>query len=366
VADGTPDWPQIVEWARQAGFPLASAVPVEVPPEARVRLESWLARGRHGSLSYMAAGAQQRLDPRTWLPWARSLLSVALPYNTSREGSEAWRDRGRMWVSRYAWGRDYHKVLGKRLSGLARRIELSGARARVCVDTSPLAERAYAVRAGLGFVGKNALLVHPEWGSYLFLGEILTDLSPPDFCPAPLSPGCENCDQCLRACPTGALRGPGDLDAGRCISAWTVERCGGRSHRPDLHGNLFGCDRCQEACPYNRGAPLTADPSFAPRPPWFAPRPGEILGLSGEEWERLTRGMVLRRAGYAKLLGNASRAECRGEGGLTRPEPLDHVQEPDRAENEAAIPELGLLQESPDRRKHDGDLEEHHGKAEGP
>jgi epoxyqueuosine reductase len=202
-----------------------------------------------------------------------------------------------------------------RLRPLARRLGEAGRRVRIFVDTAPLLERTYAAAAGLGFVGKNALLVNPRWGSYLFLGEIVTDLEPPPAGLPPVPIGCGSCEKCVEACPSRALRGPGDLDAGRCISAWTVEPRGEYSScSPDLAGNLFGCDRCQEVCPFNREAPLLADPEFEPREPWFAPRPEDVLGLSKEDWGRLTRGMSLRRKGFGAMLLTArreSRVSCR-------------------------------------------------------
>jgi epoxyqueuosine reductase len=309
MANNTPGWQDILGWAREGGFPLAGAVAIQPPPEAAARFRDWLTLGRHGFLRYMQDTAPLRRDPREWLPWARSVLCVALPYNTRTDVSADWTHLGRLWVSRYAWGRDYHTVMRSRLRPLARRLTMTGARARVFVDSAPLLERSYAVAAGLGFVGKNALLVNPRWGSYLFLGEIATDLEPPPSGAPPVSCGCGSCDLCVGACPAGALRGPGDLDAGRCISAWTVEPRGEKSPgSPNLHDNLFGCDRCQEVCPFNREAPLSADPDFEPREPWFAPRSEEILGLSQEGWDVATRGTALRRRGYEGLLRSARRA----------------------------------------------------------
>lgn len=305
MAGEAPSWPEIFAWAREAGFPLAGAAPLQPPTPAVNRLRRWLASGRHGFLQYMGETVTLRGDPSSWLPWGRSVLCVALPYNTRVDSSDGWTARGHLWVSRYAWGRDYHRAVRSRLAPVVRRLASCGVRARACVDSAPLLERAYALAAGLGFQGKNGLVIHPELGSYLFLAEVVTDRNPPAGGSGPLPDGCGGCDLCAVACPAGALRGPGDLDAGRCISAWTVERRAGTEGITDLGGHLFGCDRCQEVCPYNRGAPLSGDAQFEPRHPWFAPRPEVVLGLGEGDWDRLTRGSVLRRIGRTGLVRNA-------------------------------------------------------------
>jgi epoxyqueuosine reductase len=272
--------------------------------------------GRHGFLARLEVTASLRLDPRNWLPWARSVLSVAIPYNTRRDSSAHWVERGRLWVSRYAWGRDYHKTVRLRLGHIASRLESRGVRARACADSAPVMERTYALAAGLGFAGRNGLLIHPELGSYLFLGAVVTDMEPPPAAPGPIPSGCGDCRLCVTACPTGALCGSGDLDAGRCISAWTVEWPGPfPDGRPALHGNLFGCDLCQEACPYNRDAPLSPEEDFRPREPWFAPDLAEVLSLTEAEWVRAAEGMVLRRAGYGGIRRTARAAAGDGGGG---------------------------------------------------
>lgn len=302
VAAATPPWPEVLKWVREAGFPLAGVVPLRPPAPATDRFGGWLASGRHGFLRYMAESASLREDPASWLPWARSVLCAALPYNTRRDSSARWTGMGHLWVSRYAWGRDYHRVVRSRLAPVVRRLEAACVRVRTCVDSAPLLERAYALEAGLGFQGKNGILVHPEFGSYLFLAEVVTDLESPEEKSGPLPGGCGSCNLCVEACPAGALRGPGDVDAGRCISAWTVEGKGGFGTAPPLDGHLFGCDRCQEVCPYNREAPLSGDSQFEPRDPWFAPQPEELLNLGDDDWERLTRGSVLTRSGRSELV----------------------------------------------------------------
>jgi len=296
----------VVHTLRQAGFPLVGTCRAEVPETVERRYGEFLRSGLHGPLGYLERSAALRRHPQVFLPWARGVFCVALPYNTSRERSAAHIHSGQAWVSRYAWGRDYHKVLKGRLRGAGRLLVEAGLKARVCVDSSPVLERALAARAGLGFVGKNGCLIHPEFGSYLFLGEIFTDLKLPDGEPVP--DGCGACALCLRACPAKAFHAPRILDAGECLSTWTIEWRGEFPEKaPGLKGHLFGCDRCQEVCPYNRDAPLAMEHEFEPRPGWFAPEPSRISNLTREEWDKMTRGTAIRRARYEGLVRNARR-----------------------------------------------------------
>jgi epoxyqueuosine reductase len=315
---------------RNEGFPLVETAQAAVARLDSEALASWLGAGLNGPLAYMASGSAPRSDPRAWLPWVRGAFCVALPYNTRRDLSAQSIGRGASWVSRYAWGRDYHKVLRARLGPAARLLRSEGFRARVCVDTAPILERAMAARAGLGFIGKNGLLIHPELGSYLFLGEILTDMELPDG--APVVDGCGECTLCLKGCPTKALVAPRVLDAGRCLSTWTIEHRGPfPPETPPLHGHLFGCDRCQEVCPYNREASLAPDAEFEPRVPWFAPDPRQIEGMSGEAWDAATRGTAVRRARHDGLVRNARRTlEEKAEGGSGKAKGRRRKSEVDR------------------------------------
>ena len=289
-----------------AGFPLVGTCRAEVPEADERRYGKFLRSGLHGPLGYLERSGALRRRPQAVLPWARGVFCAALPYNTSRERSAAHIHAGASWVSRYAWGRDYHKVLKSRLRAAASILVEAGLEARVCVDSAPVIERALAARAGLGFVGKNGCLIHPEFGSYLFLGEIFTDLELPDGEPVP--DGCGACALCLRACPAKAFHAPRVLDAGKCLSTWTIEWRGEFPEKaPGLKGHLFGCDRCQEVCPYNREAPLAMEREFEPRPGWFAPEPARVSDLTREEWDEMTRGTAIRRARYDGLIRNAKK-----------------------------------------------------------
>ncbi len=290
----------------EEGLPLAGTCSSTVDPVHAGALERWLSGGLHGPLAYMRRHGEVRADPRCVEPWTGGLFVAALPYNTRRDLSAHAVSGGRAWVSRYAWGQDYHEVLRARMRPAARVLEDAGFKARVCVDTVPLLERHFAYKAGLGFIGKNGLLIHPKLGSYLFLGVILTDMALEDS--APIPDGCGACALCMKGCPAGAFSAPRVLDARRCLSTWTIEHRGPfPDDVPALEGHLFGCDRCQEVCPYNRRAPLSTAAEFEAREGWFAPDPESLAEMTEEEWDASTRGGAVRRARYDGLLRNARR-----------------------------------------------------------
>jgi len=304
-------------WALAAGFDragVASLAPAETG-EAYLR---WLARGDQAGMGYLERRIEARLDPATVLAGARSALCVALQYWPLSKDAEP---TGDLWprVARYARGRDYHDVMGERLAALARQIEnaFPGAATRPYVDTGPVLERELAARAGLGAVGKNTNLLHPEAGSWFLLGELFTTLDlDPDL---PLADLCGSCTRCLDACPTGALPEPFRLDANRCISYWTIEH---RSAIPEERRRamgdwVFGCDVCQEVCPWNEapgeGAyPELASPNSTARAELAlgAERAdldlAGLLGLAREDYVRRFRGSPMKRPKLAGLQRNAA------------------------------------------------------------
>lgn len=244
----------IKEAATAEGFDLAGVAPAVLPAHYGQTLAAWLGRGDHGLMSYMGRTADKRSDAQAWLPSARSVIVLAKNYNRQPEPKPA-APAGR--VARYAWGRDYHKLLGKALERLCdriRRLAGDGTQLKMSVDAGPVLERAYAREAGVGFYGKNTNVIALRHGSWLFLACILTDL---DLVPdEPHAGTCGTCTLCIEACPTSALHADYRLEATRCISYWTIEA--GAEPPADLASRfgdwVYGCDICQEVCPYNRRA----------------------------------------------------------------------------------------------------------------
>jgi len=276
------------------------------------RLLAWLAAGRHGGMGWMARDPERRTDPRRILPEALTVVSVMAGYYRGEWPEETPRagrppaPRGR--VARYAWGRDYHGRLKRRLSRLGRTLASlrPGTRWRSFVDSGAVLDRGWAERAGLGWIGKNANLIRPGAGSWFFLGEILCDAPLPVAEPA--RNRCGRCSRCIPACPTGAIVAPYQVDARRCISYLTIEHRG--VIPPDLRASIgvriFGCDDCQEACPWNRFATPTYDPDFAERPHQQAPTLLPLLAIDAEGFAARYEGTALMRAGRDRMVRNAA------------------------------------------------------------
>ncbi len=304
---------QVVTEAKRLGFDAVGIADARVPIEQDVaRYESFVAAGMHGAMTWLAspenARARTRLDGDEILAGARSIVCVARRYPRDADNGDVSRS-----IARYARGRDYHKFLRKRLRRLATFIRGLGARARPLLDEEPILERAWAARAGLGFVGKNGMLIVPGLGSMLMLGEVVTTL---DLLPTgqPIADRCGSCTRCLEACPTNAFERPFVLDPRKCISYVTIEQRGAvpLEMRESIGAHLFGCDDCQTVCPFNAGAGARAstesvdgDP-FAPLARWSRVRLEELLSLDDEQWERMSEGTPLRRVGRAGLARNAA------------------------------------------------------------
>ncbi len=303
---------EVKRLARECGFELAGVARAEPAREA-AWFQEWAGAGMAGEMRYLTdRRADLRNDPRTLLPSARSIICVGKLYNGPQPYSIRFDDRERAWISRYAWGEDYHDVLREGLRRLSVRLEEAAGpfERKVCVDTAPLLERVYARQAGLGWIGRNTCLIHEGQGSWFFLGELLVSLElEPD---APPPDRCGTCTRCIDACPTRAIVPTGKpepawaLDARRCISYFTIELRGPvpEEHRAGVGNHVFGCDICQDVCPWNRKAPVTDDPAFAPRE--MAPALGKLASLGEPEFREMFRGTPVTRARYAGFLRNVA------------------------------------------------------------
>jgi epoxyqueuosine reductase len=298
---------EIRELAAGCGFELAGVARAE-PAADRTRYHDWVAQGFAGRMGYLTdRRAAVRDDPRNVLPSARSIVCVGKLYNTAAAYSTRFDDEERGWISRYAWGGDYHDEMRgglARLDAAIRERACEPFESRVCVDTAPLLERTYARLAGIGWIGKNTCLINQPLGSWFFLGELLLSLEiAPD---APPPDRCGTCTRCIDACPTGAIPAPYLLDATRCISYFTIELRDAvpEEQRGAIGSHVFGCDICQDVCPWNRRAPATDAPAYAPRS--FAPPLEKMAGLSAEEFRRMFRGTPVTRARYAGFLRNVA------------------------------------------------------------
>jgi epoxyqueuosine reductase len=286
--------------ARECGFELAGVAAGD-PSGDFARYRQWVEKGFAGEMRYLTdRRAEVRSDPRNLLENARSIICVGKLYNTPGEADG---------ISRYAWGEDYHRVMR---AGLTKLVELLEREAgpfahKICVDTAPLLERSYAREAGLGWIGKNTCLIHEPLGSWFFLGEIVTSLELEPGCPPP--DRCGTCTRCIDSCPTKAIilnsEGQWTLDSRRCISYFTIELRGPipEEHRDGMGGHIFGCDICQEVCPWNSRAPVTEEPAFAAR---ALPGLEHFVKLSEGEFNRTVADSPIARARHSGVLRNVA------------------------------------------------------------
>ena len=298
---------KIKEAAQQLGFALVGISPVMSPPHEE-SFARWLRRELAGELEYMRRTESLRRDPRRLVPWAKSVISVGMNYYTAFP-RPPMSSQPNGWISRYAWGEDYHNVIKRRLESLLERIRIihgTPVEGRPFVDGGPVLERDFAGVAGLGWIGKNTQLISPKKGSWFFLGELFVDL--PLTYDRPLRDRCGKCDLCLKACPTGAFVGPYVLDARRCISYLTIELKGfiPRHLRPLIGDHIFGCDICQEVCPYNVKAEPTTDQAYQPKTGLHAPQLIPLLSLDQEAFRIRFHGSPILRAKRRGLLRNVA------------------------------------------------------------
>ncbi len=300
---------EIKRRARALGFAAAGIARLDRNPHA-AQLDRWLADGHAGTMTYLHRQAEKRKDPQRIMPGARSAVVTLTNYfhGSTDPGATPRGSLGR--VAQYAWSPDYHDVLGQRLEQLAEAIRLlaPGSKTRCYVDAGPVPERELAQLAGLGWIGKNMMLIHPEIGSFTFIGVVVTDADlAPDL---PFEADrCGTCTRCLEACPTHAFVGPRDLDARACISYLTIEHRGEFSdrQREQVGDWVFGCDVCQDVCPWNVSfARETDDPGFAPRADVMAPDLRQLVEIGAEEFQRRYGATPFSRPGPEGLQRNAA------------------------------------------------------------
>ena len=301
--------------AQEAGFELSGIAPVAEFPELS-HFPKWIDAGYAGEMKYMEsrneAGELKRASLRSAAPWARSVIVCAVNYNTAYPYSTKVQNPGRGWISRYAWCReDYHDVVMRNLHTVEAKLRAACSDqpdlvTRCYVDTGPLVERVYAKYAGVGWIGKNTCILNQKMGSWFFLGVILTSLEIAPDLPAP--DRCGTCTRCIDACPTDALVAPYQLDSNRCIAYLTIEKRGEipQEMRDGMGTHVFGCDICQDVCPWNRKAPATSATAFQPRDGLMNPALAWLAEMTEEEFRIKFRGSPIRRTKRSGLRRNVA------------------------------------------------------------
>ncbi len=293
---------QIKDYARCIGFDacgICEAEEIEVIDSNYYR--EWINKGYHADMDYMARNIEKRCDPALLVDNAKSIISIALNYFPhQRQAGTAPQ------FAYYAYGKDYHDIMKAKLYKLLEYIKtlLPNVNGRVFCDTAPVLERYWAAKAGLGFIGKNTLLIIPKRGSYFFLGEVIIDeqLS----YDAPLNLSCGKCTRCLSTCPTGAIEKPHLLNAKKCISYQTIENKGeiDKKIKPLLNNRMYGCDICQQICPWNRYSQPHSNPEFSPSPEFLSMDHESIASMTVEDYQRVFKGSAVKRAKYSGLIRN--------------------------------------------------------------
>jgi epoxyqueuosine reductase len=301
----------VKSWAREAGFDLVGVARAQ-PSDHADAYRDWLAAGKHGAMAYLEKGVDERVDLPKKFAWAKSVVCVALAYYQDMPPPPQTMEEAAVGkIARYAWGRDYHKVIEGKLTRMEKQLrETLGTETELQVrsysDTGPILEREFAARAGMGWIGKHTLLIHPRHGSWFLLGEMILNLElEPD---SPIGDHCGTCRRCIEACPTAAIT-PYSVDGSKCISYLTLENRGAIPEEffaPMRDAEfIVGCDICQEVCPFNRRPLVTSEPDFTARAPAPAMNLTDILKWSEQEWDILTRGRAFRRAKHPMWQRNA-------------------------------------------------------------
>lgn len=298
---------QIYQRANALGFELVGITPA-AQSETIALYRQWIENGYAGKMGYLEKHLPLKVDVRQLLTEAKSVISLAMNYYTLDPPKALAEDPARGQISRYAWGDDYHDVIRQRLSALIDFIKQTAEtelKTRVCVDTAPIIEREYAQKAGLGWIGKNTNLIHWRSGSWYFLSEVLINIALESDIPA-IRGSCGTCTRCIEACPTDAIIEPNVLDSRLCISYLTIELKEGipKALRPKIGNLIFGCDICQEVCPWNSKAVPTDEPAFQPRAGNFAPKLLSLMGMTQQEFSRRFKGSPIKRTKRRGFLRN--------------------------------------------------------------
>lgn len=295
-------WPEVSAAASRLGVLRIGGAPIDSP--STDLFERWLSRGHNGSMTYLARNAEVRRNPAGKFPWARSVIVILVPYESERSTDPALLSSA---ISRYALGDDYHIVVDRILEGLSETVRQSApdVQTRRYVDTGPLSDRGHAAAAGLGWIGKNGMLIEPDHGSYFFIGTMLTSLVH-DLTPEEVTDRCGSCRHCIEACPTDAIQPDRTIDSMRCISHATIEHRGPLPAvvRDELSGNVFGCDICQEVCPWNH-SPAPSHPSFTLRESYRNRPISDLLRMTQSDFSALFTKSAVKRAKRAGMIRNA-------------------------------------------------------------
>lgn len=300
--------------ARALGFDKSAIIPATPLTHESARLKEWLARGYHAGMKWMERDLEKRADPNQLLPGAKSIVVLAINYFTPQQHRSS-AATGK--VSRYAWGEDYHEVVGEKLRSLLLWIkdQRTNVRGKVCIDIQPTMDKAWAVRGGLGWIGKHSNLITPEYGSWVFIGELLLDVEL-EYDEGEIDDHCGTCRLCIDACPTQAITEPYVVDSNKCISYVTIEL-----RANEIPGEIataqtgwfYGCDICQDVCPWNRFEQVTNEKGFKPRKNNVDVQLREVLELTPESYAEKFRGSAMKRAKLAGLQRNARSLLANGE-----------------------------------------------------
>ncbi|WP_438971264.1 tRNA epoxyqueuosine(34) reductase QueG [Methylophaga sp.] len=333
--DGQELLSRMQRWARSLGFQALGVSDIDLS-DAEANLQAWLKKGFHGEMGFMEKHGSKRTHPEQLVDGTVRVISVRMDYWPG-EAAEPWQvleDGDKAFISRYALGRDYHKLMRKRLAKLAKHIEkeIGPMGFRVFTDSAPVMEKAIAEKAGLGWIGKHTNVLNRDHGSYFFLGEIYTDL------PLPVTDSttahCGSCTACIDVCPTQAIVGPYQLDARRCISYLTIELRGAipEEFRPMMGNRIYGCDDCQLVCPWNKYAQSTVEPDYLPRAGLDAPQLIDLFDWTEQDFLTRLEGSPIRRIGYECWLRNIAVALGNAK---TSPRVVNALQQ--KAEHESAL-----------------------------